>query len=200
MGRGDWRFRICVLLLALGAGLIALFPPRTTGDVAAWVQAIGTIGAIVGSFLVAEMQATAAARTAEQAANAAELSKQAKFVAIAAYGLGAADYVRDIIRDEDSISPVVFARSYNRSLVQDAAEALKGIPLHEVGSPEAIAAIAGMRRALFALSALCDRAVEDGFREATKFERQSMHSLVSAIVSVHENYEVLKCSILGTTS
>lgn len=75
MKLNEWIWPLGLLVAVVGAATFVHYQPHTSGDVAAWVQAIGSIGAIAGAFWIGEHQS----RTSLQAiASAQMLTERAK--------------------------------------------------------------------------------------------------------------------------
>ena len=56
MDRGEWKWPLGVLGFVMAAAIFVHYQPHKSGDVASWVQAVGSIGAIVSGFAVANVQ------------------------------------------------------------------------------------------------------------------------------------------------
>lgn len=122
--------------IAVAAG-IAIVTVReifqlSVGDWASWVQAIGSICAIVGSVWLAKYQERSAQRK----------RLQAIFAVAQAARLRVDELARHLNGDEDRAA-ITF--NYHRSIIDGLVSAMSAVPMHELASPDAIIAFASMR-------------------------------------------------------
>lgn len=139
------RIEICFALAALAivvAFLVYAFKLHSDGA-AAWVQAIGSIAAIIGAFEVGRRQADAARKQAIDM-NAATHRRQRE--AIAAIVQGSWDQAHSVAQLMVKMPPQLFYQTLLMSVhsIPESRAGLARIPLHELGSYEAVVAITGL--------------------------------------------------------
>lgn len=129
-----WLFIAMTFLLG---GMYWWHLPNAKQDVPAWIQAGGSILAIIASLGIADWS-----RRSEQH----ERSKDVFAVVQAAHAY--AGKIRKIIDDskpsERMVNPAIH-ELYHRNITDGFARALANIPFHEVGTSEAVAAIVDMQ-------------------------------------------------------
>ncbi|WP_156430299.1 hypothetical protein [Achromobacter ruhlandii] len=112
--------------------------PETSSDAAAWIQAIGSIAAIVGAFYVGKQQAVAAAKLAEDGRKKAHLERLEGYSAIVL------NLVQRIASLEqalgyDTTNSFRFAWVWGqRSEFRVALEAVDRVPIHDFADPKKI--------------------------------------------------------------
>jgi hypothetical protein len=99
-------------------------------DWAAWVQAIGSIGAILGAFYLGSRQAQWQARAEDRRI-------RAKYLSIANVAIGYVEVILDSARPDSG--GMLLAGIEAQRLIETTS-AMKAIPLHELGSPDVIVA------------------------------------------------------------
>jgi hypothetical protein len=113
----------------------------------AWVQAIGSIGAIVGSFEVGRRQARA---TEEQAARAVKRAIDERNSAIKAMVIHAKDEAASVEKNARTMPAFAFVGTlkFNPYTFSETAAAFAIVPLHELGSYQAVSSLAGLQSSL----------------------------------------------------
>jgi hypothetical protein len=164
-------------------------------DWASWVQAIGSIGAIAGAFYLGERQA-----------KVAERARRELVVAVAEFAFDAAqDTVRFFLYDPDRKridSDYLFTR------LADGLVALRAVPLHEVGSAEAIKAIIKLRRVIERIEAhklefikasgrFRDAQNDEIREEASRDFAASKGKFESYRQDAQRHFEALKAALVG---
>lgn len=162
-----WRiagaiFLVCMGMLALTAACVlfwAIWPDGWKGDgPAAWVQAIGSIGAIIGAVYVGRAQADESLRQAKLIRN---LESQQRQEAIAAVVLAA--YVRcmTIQTNAQQGTTAIALRNYwvqhGRVALDGALKALAAVPLFEMSSAKLIMDIQAVEGPLIKIRAELER-------------------------------------------
>ncbi|SAL83925.1 hypothetical protein AWB67_06542 [Caballeronia terrestris] len=143
---------VVVVVVVIFASLVLAYEfPESSHGLAAWVQAVGSILAIVGAYFIGERQASAAQRQFDANLRAREQVRRLAYVAIGRVAMDAANELKRPFEGNSS-DPLLLSFTASPGRLLDAADALKQIPLHEVGSAEAISAIAGLRATLLSLN------------------------------------------------
>ncbi|MDR5832244.1 hypothetical protein P9250_30735 [Caballeronia sp. LP006] len=106
--------------------------------------------AIVGAYLIGERQASAAQRQNDANVQAREQARRLAYIEIGRVAMDAAREYNESF-EAGSTGSLLLSLTASPGRLLDAADALKQIPLHEVGSAEAISAIAGLRATLLSL-------------------------------------------------
>lgn len=81
MKRDGWAIPGAAIAIAVGSAVFLHYRPHNSGEIASWVQALGSIGAIIGAFKVGQRQANAAF---EQAIRLRELEARDRAAMVAA--------------------------------------------------------------------------------------------------------------------
>lgn len=104
----------------------------TSSEVAAWVQAVGSIGAILSAVWISR-------RSADKALK--EKRKSIRAIAEAAHDFSIK--VRDVVVEKDDYQEAfrLLHGFYNISRIDSLVKAINGIPMHELGSSEAVTAM-----------------------------------------------------------
>lgn len=150
----------CGTALGIIAGLILLGVfvwkfPTNSQEWAAWVQAIGSIAAIIGSLWVARSQNKA---SLERVMEAQRLAEESKRMAVFALGEAAVERVKpikDALEQKDPRSALY--RVHHSSVVHSLAGAISAAPIHELGSKEGILALLAIRDQLLFLEESIER-------------------------------------------
>lgn len=106
--------------------------PSNSGEWASWVQAVGSIGAIVGAVWVASSQSADARR-----------EKQAAIFAVAHAAVEEARKIRSYLQASDP--EVELSTSYHKSILESYFGALSSCPVYELHSPKAVTALLMLR-------------------------------------------------------
>jgi hypothetical protein len=111
---------------------------------AAWVQAIGSIATIIGAYFLGERQGSIALRNSRLLAKDAEQIKRDSILEIARMAVDRATEIGALFADQP-IDTARMAANYHPSILESRATALSSIPVLEVGSAEAAAALLDIR-------------------------------------------------------
>ncbi|WP_198294866.1 hypothetical protein [Burkholderia ubonensis] len=118
------------------------------GNVASWVQAVGSIAAIIGSYFIGERQAKAALAATQKAHQLAEESRliveakaaQERRAGMYAVVLAAHNHTVQIKEALDDEYNIKMYSIYHPSIIDSMIELLSKLPIHTLGSERAIAA------------------------------------------------------------
>lgn len=196
----------CGFLLAVGLMSVLFqtktgaFAPSTSADAASWVQAIGSIGAILGAFFVGAHQTKHARQLYEESRERERKDKEQAQLAVITLlrHFGA--------RFENCITENMFYLRMHwefdlKNNVRATLQAFDAMPLHELGSGSRVRAAARVRSAVQSmydaisnnidrLLALDDADSEDAFREiADEIEKQALE-IDDAWISVTNEWPV----------
>jgi len=185
---------------AVGVGAVlfapkdAAFTSNISSDIAAWIQALGSIGAIIGAFLLGERQAIQAREEANEGRALDEKSKQEAQLAVITllYRFGKRfDYARE--------QGLYFLRmdweTTLKNNVRAALHAFDAMPLHDMKSSARVLAASQLRSAVQSmydvtatnvsdLIAIDDPYSEHAFREISGEIETHIHALEDAWISV----------------
>lgn len=142
-------------------GVLALmvvidWSPLKSGDVASWVQAFGSIAAIIGAYFVGERQAAAVHESELKLRRAEVRRKNGSILAICNAALAQASEIAGIYKDKIP-NMVLFHLAYSDKLMQDTISALEAIPVHDCGSFDAVAAFMRLKNSLIYLRRQLDK-------------------------------------------
>ncbi|MCX5545224.1 hypothetical protein M3A49_38260 [Paraburkholderia sp. CNPSo 3076] len=123
--------------------LYAAHHPKDASTAASWVQAFGSIGAIIGSvvvvYLAYERQRFAAAKERQRT----EQARVDSYLAVAELGMRRATHALHLVCEVKLSFQDMHNFSEHTDLLQSA-DALEAIPLHSLGSANAVSAMATM--------------------------------------------------------
>jgi hypothetical protein len=149
-----------LFLSAFSAGMMVTaflrWPPNQSSDWAAWVQAVGSIGAIVGAFEVGRRQAEASRRQAIDLDVLAQQRQVDAIVAVVNHSIDQATASADSFMNMPT-DVLRFALQEPIYSLSEATDALLAIPLHEVGTGAAVTQFAQLQVVLKAMQATIDR-------------------------------------------
>ena len=137
-------------LVGLGvviAFLIYAFKLHSEGA-AAWIQAIGAIGAIIGAFTVASNQAKNDRRQALDLRRLERKQGRAGIRAVAEHANREAIAIELAFKAMPPFAFQMFVQNTPVISIPDAIRALESIPLHETASADAVAGFIGLKSAL----------------------------------------------------
>jgi hypothetical protein len=146
--RGDILEAVVLIVGLVLCGLIKIFllyPPNSSQDWAFWVQALGSIGAIIGAFEIARRQYQANLELERDRIEREHKKVLLNILALAAYArklIGEAHSYRQKSANADSAQH----RRHEISKLEDISAALAAIPLHELPVVEAVSALVALRR------------------------------------------------------
>lgn len=113
-----------------------------SNDIAGWVQAIGSISAIAGSFCIANKQSQDNITSIIKSQELASKSKRKGILAVVGVAKMHADNINNAIPEE---VPLNIYNVYDKTIINGIVEALSAAPLYEIDSPEAIGALLSLR-------------------------------------------------------
>ncbi|KVQ12441.1 hypothetical protein [Burkholderia ubonensis] len=143
----NWKLVLGLLLSLAGVLFVALLGATTAWtkqydptQMAYWVQAVGSIAAIAGAVWIGERQAKKAREAAMAQVAEAALVKRKSAIAIVDAAYARAEIIRETmsLQDIDSVRVALYS-TYDRSILDGLVRALQSIPMHEVGSSQAVA-------------------------------------------------------------
>lgn len=135
----NWSTVVGIWGLIAGAGIVSYAGATSLGTksydptiMASWVQAIGSIGAILGAVWVAKHQ------------QRVEMTKRRDAIfAVATAAVLRTDEIAKHLEHKDPQSAM--ALHFHRSITDSVISAMNSVPLHDIGTPNAILAFASMR-------------------------------------------------------
>jgi hypothetical protein len=127
----------------------------SSADMTIWLGAFGTIAAIVGAFVLGERQIHALWRNAVEVGEQCAGQKRAALLAMATAAFDAIDRLDDQYRNTHQDRLRIRA-VYHGETFATLIEALTTIRLHELDSPDAAIALAGLRKNMVELQHLID--------------------------------------------
>jgi hypothetical protein len=122
-----------------------------SANVASWVQAFGSIAAIIGAYLVGERQAQATLRNELKLKQHDLEKKYGSILAIAAAAVNHAVNMESLYRDGPATALFVFI-TYDEQATNDVLNALAAVPVHEIGSFNAVTAFLRMKKSFIYLN------------------------------------------------
>lgn len=144
-----WYNKYAAITLGAAAGMGAYeavpWSSLSAPDWAAWVGALGSIGAIVGAFLVGRMQSAAELRKDRILVREDIHRKNQAFLAIAAAAAKHALDIQTAFSGEGRFSRLAVMLTYDKRIISDVIDALALIPLHELGSYSAVTALLSLK-------------------------------------------------------
>lgn len=143
-----WLFpKIVIVVGAFGVFVFytwfSAHQPNASADYAAWVQAIGSIGAVLGAFYIGERQAMKARNAALEEVARQNRLKIEGVLAICGACRYRVDKIHDIfcVVEHDSLRRYL---EYHRSQIEILKSAFEKVAVHELGDSQAIDAFLGM--------------------------------------------------------
>lgn len=178
-------FNGAAALLAVTISVIAfvatLFFLRTFGSplwdekAAGWAQAIGSVAAIWFAYIFGERQAAAALESVREAERLSAVRQYESILALADSAHKYTDQIIAVFHDGGYSFIELQIRFQDGAILEDLIEALKGIPAHEMGSYNAVLALASLRKAMFDFKGNMHR-VLDGLEQSRNPENNSYPS------------------------
>lgn len=164
----------------------AAFTPNTASDIAAWIQAVGSIAAIIGAFLIGERQADKARDDAENARAKDEKSKQDAQLAVITL-LYRCGKLLDAAREKDMYSLRYAWEKTLKNNVHAALGAFDAMPLHEMKSSARVLAAARVRSAVQSMYDVAANNMEDIVARDDPESEAAFHAISDEIeTQVHE--------------
>ncbi|WP_153229604.1 hypothetical protein [Alcaligenes faecalis] len=142
---------VFIVFVVIGWGLVWMFmqyPVKDAGHIAAWFQAIGSIGAILGAFMVAKHQATMQEKIRRRLADEESQAREAAYLSIMEV---AKDYMLTIterIQNKDLTEELAKWIELEAEGLRLAAASLDSISLFEIGGTECITVFSGFRQGI----------------------------------------------------
>ncbi|MDR5736169.1 hypothetical protein QCE47_28045 [Caballeronia sp. LZ025] len=137
------------------AGMLATafvrFLPSQSSDWASWAQAIGAVAAIIGSFVIARRQSEFDRSQAFEAERRQRLREVEAFTAVAEHGVAQGTALADAFRNMPAFA-LAQALSLNLFNIDEASTALFNVPLHQVGSRDAVIQFSGIQSTIKEMS------------------------------------------------
>lgn len=212
----------CAFFSTIGLLTFAMDRPLGTytpssSDAASWVQAIGSIGAIVGSFLLGAWQTREAAKLATNQAERMELSarrlehatkieRHGLFLVIVEHNIALAERIALAMKNSDT----VFLAAWHALLRNQASAghaALDAIPVVDLGSAEQVKMIFEMKGKLLDVFSMAERAAAagtlpavqkrlDGIGDEADKDNRALRSLLEKLTnSYHDSEKALNFSL-----
>ncbi|WYX15077.1 hypothetical protein WJ974_00580 [Achromobacter xylosoxidans] len=183
-----------VVLAILGiAVLIAVFlinRPVMPSDWASWVQAFGSIGAIVGAYFFGEAQAKRSEKLQRSLAQEEVEKRRAAFYAIAASTGHLADEIKNMFTPKEHAWQV-HHMYYEDSMVDSYMDVLRAVPVHEIGSAIAVREFIALNESLGKLK-ICVKLWKD-MNEKTNVTTEQRFELEAGALRVMDSVvEALK--------
>lgn len=142
----EWLFVFLAfsIVMFLAGGLVSALEENGLGssEAAGWIQAIGTVVAIIAAFLIAEHQSKSSLKTIVNAQKLAEDFKKNGTLAVVRAAKTHATNIGNAIVPE---SPLQIYEVYDRSIIDGLVSALSAAPLYELGSTNAVVALLALR-------------------------------------------------------
>lgn len=158
---------VCTILgIVLVWSLWKAFPGVDGQTLAAWSQAIGSIGAILAAFLVGQQQS----RAALQAVTEQQRERRDSIVAVAGAAAEHARRIRAVLDQEDPGHAKMY-NIYDKSIVDGIVHALTSAPAHGVGSPDGVIAFLALRDQCVFLGITMERYLDGPWRDP-EFKRE----------------------------
>ncbi|AOJ07620.1 hypothetical protein [Burkholderia mayonis] len=135
----DTAVGISGFILGLAIACLLAHLPGSSSEWASWVQAFGSIGAILGALWVSERQAKSAITSIKLQAEQAARDKRNAAIAIVDAAMDRAKEIESTmsIRDLTTVQIELY-KTYDRSIIDGLVRALQGVPLHEIGSSKGV--------------------------------------------------------------
>jgi len=112
-------------------------------ELASWVQAIGSIMAIVAAIVIGAYQSWATRKAVVDAQQLKEGASQRSIMAVADAAYSHAQRIGEAMEKPDE--PIVLYQVYDKSIVDGVVRALTDAPVYEVGSRDGILALLSLR-------------------------------------------------------
>jgi hypothetical protein len=130
-----WSY--CCAVLAVGSIIVAQnMWSLNKSDWASWVQAVGSIAAIIGAYVIGERQSKATLESAREAHHVAEESKRVSRFAVLRAAHNRASLIRAALTKGEP--PLNLIEVYHSSIIDSLVLAMSSIPVSELGSDEAV--------------------------------------------------------------
>lgn len=131
-----------ILVLCIGLYLSIDKSGMGSNDVAGWIQAIGSIFAIVSSFFIANNQYKENIKSIIKSQKLASNAKKKGILSVVRFAKMHASNIDAAIPED---VPTNIYKVYDITIINGVVEALSAAPLYEIDSPEAIGALLSLR-------------------------------------------------------
>lgn len=147
---------ISIAAVAVIVNMIVSVPELRSDAAASWVQAVGSIAAILGAFEISRRQG---AKARQQAIEMVERANRQRIESVRAIVVHAEEQARAMAETIQVMPYEIFKMTMAAPVLtlDEAAAALSAVPLHELGSYEAVSAITGMQKALASMRSAIDK-------------------------------------------
>lgn len=211
----NWSPVVGIWGFIAGAGIVSYAGATSLGTrpydptiMASWVQAIGSIGAILGAVWVARHQ------------QRVEMVKRRDAIfAVATAAVLRTDEIAKHLENKDPQSAM--ALHFHRSITDSVVSAMNSVPLHEIGMPNAILAFASMRDQIGFLAYSVEQLVAGPWRhedlgkhlERAKYDfadepetyrelieqanRSLAHNVHVHVRAIHQEFQVIKRELVS---
>lgn len=125
------------------SGVFAAHLPGDSSAWASWIQAVGSIVAILGAYYVGERQGRTALASVERGHTLAERAKRRAILAIGEAAFERAKKIENVLKGEKPRENMFLV--YDKSIARSISGALSAIQLQDVGSREGVLAILDIR-------------------------------------------------------
>ncbi|WP_213306014.1 hypothetical protein [Paraburkholderia sacchari] len=153
---------VAVVLIAHFGATSAGTKPYSADAMASWMQAIGSIAAILGAYWVGERQSATAARTAREFEKASLTRRLSAYAAVAK---SARDQATNVSALAENLNGQQFYLDWvdqNGPVFRSAFASTESIPLHDLGSAEAVRALIVLKTALARMERFIEAQGEHG--------------------------------------
>ncbi|MEN4919422.1 hypothetical protein ABE485_12170 [Achromobacter spanius] len=192
------------LMTVLFAPQMDSLAPKTSADAAGWVQAIGSIIAILASYHLGSRQAAQAQRQ-EAERQAARLAKQQSFGALVLTSTDQILNALELMMGAKADPRVVHMFPATRTIADKVLTSLQAIPMTEVEPPANMLHITGiisslqhLKQAMDLFDSLCEQARADSALEPDDVERQIRdccwsfaHKVTVTAANIHDHLQAL---------
>jgi hypothetical protein len=172
-------------------------------DWAAWVQAVGSIAAIVGAYFLGERQANATRIAAIELQDREKEQKRAAIFAICTAAKIRTDLVRNIFGAE--YDEQLRMRHYDHSTIRSSIEAMTSVPVLEIGDARALSAFMDMRDQLGFMVKAIDQfelrqsgGTREQYQQEAKSKQIRQGNIIRHVEKIDSCYCVLT-EIIGVT-
>ncbi|MDQ4625041.1 hypothetical protein [Janthinobacterium lividum] len=156
MKRTYWIVGI-VLIAVLGAALYLGFRfSLTRPEWPGWVQAVGSIAAIVAAYFLGAAQVDAANQSALAAEQRAEAKRHASILAIGSAAILTVEALPELAHNNRG-GHLAIGLTYDKRVFDSLISALGNIPVHELGSAKAVESFFVIKNTLIALQVKIDK-------------------------------------------
>jgi hypothetical protein len=127
-----------------------------SSEAAGWVQAVGSIAAIIGAYYVGERQASANLANAIAMEEAASIERRDAYLAIAFAANDALEQIQKYF-GKTTLNKLMFFTMYDARKIDDLIDAMGSVPLNELGSASRVSAWLAFKHGLMTFQRSVDR-------------------------------------------